>query len=269
LHQKLDGRPLAHPAISPDGSTVAVVTRPAGDDAALTVRVFDVDARRERVLLPGGRAVAGLVFSPDGRRLTALALDGDGERAGKLVVWDVVSGERALTADMESFSRFSGEFGARLAWCPDGSRFAFTTGPWNNAAVAVHNAATGKPLVTMEQPLAGDGGSGRVPCVACSPDGSRVAAYLSPVLAGAPPVVKVWDSVSGKELLTLRPDPAGGGSGARHLTFTGDGRRLLLTELVNAPPQSLGGSTFRSFGRSLRLTTWDATPVTPREGGKP
>jgi serine/threonine protein kinase/WD40 repeat protein len=269
LHQELDGRHRPSPPIWLDGSTVAILTRPTGDGAAPTVRVFDVISRQERpsLPLPGAQAAAGISFSPNGRRVAALAADNDGGATVKLVVWDVGSGERLSAVALEGGGRGPTDFSARIAWSPDGSRFAFRGGPWNNAVVTVHDAAMGKPLVTMEQSLTGDEGSGSIPCVAWSPDGSRIAAYVTGRTGGPPAVVKVWGAAHGKELLTLRPAVTGDASGPRQLAFTEDGHRLLLCDLVtdSAETLSLGGSR----RQSLHLTTWDATPPSEREGKKP
>ena len=131
----------------------------------------------------------------------------------------------------------------------------------------VHDTATGRPLVTMEQPLTGEAVSAASACVAFSPDGRRVAALLAGRAAG-PAAVKVWDAASGKELLALRPASAGGWE-AKRLTFTGDGHRLVFVEFEPDPDTAFGGLRSRGVTRPLLLTTWDATPVAGREPGQP
>src|SRR5438132_700969 len=76
---------------------------------------------------------------------------------------------------------------ARLAWAPDGSRFTFAHGRPGASVIAVYDAATGKKLLTLDQPLAAEPGSYSYPHLACSPDGKRIAAFLVPwALEGAP-----------------------------------------------------------------------------------
>src|SRR5262249_45427774 len=73
-----------------------------------------------------------------------------------------------------------------------------------------------------------EGHTGRVNCVACSPDGKRLAS------ASSDQTVKLWDSQTGNELLSLK----GHTNEVRGLAFSPDGDRLV------------------SAGREIKM--WDA-----------
>src|SRR5262249_47205312 len=62
-----------------------------------------------------------------------------------------------------------------------------------------------------------------------SPDGARYAAMI-PADGDRPSVVKVWDTATGKELISLPLDDARLGS--EHLAFSQDGKRLALAAVV-------------------------------------
>jgi serine/threonine protein kinase/WD40 repeat protein len=272
LRQTLEGRAWPGPAISPDGRLLAVVARPNAEADAYLIRVFDLDARRERspLTLTGVRGVTGTSFSPDGRRLAVMTLSGEVlTSAGKVVVWDVEGGAQLCTVEVPSSARMVGEFVGRFAWSPDGSRFALSRDPSNGARIEVHDAATGRTLVKLDQPVSEDGGASLVPSLAYSPDGRRIAAFLPPQAMWGARVVKVWDAASGKELLTLRPAPNGVAQGSKRLTFTGDGQRLLFAEVVTEAGAPRGSPGVETVTRSLVLTTWDATPLPEREPKKP
>ena len=160
LRQELKRQHLLAVAISPDGRTVASVSRPATDNTPLSVRIFDVDSRREGTPLPvpEGTSIFGLTFSPDGRRLVGLsAFEGQsrGTILGKVIVWDVESGSRLFAADVGSAGQLIGGDESRFAWAPDGSRFACSESS-GGTEVTVYDATTGKPIVTMDRPLSGE-----------------------------------------------------------------------------------------------------------------
>jgi WD40 repeat protein len=275
LHQVVNGRHQAIASISPDGRTAAVATGPTTGTAPPPIRLFDVDARRELapIAVKETMVVLGLSFSPDGRRLLGsvvnvnLTAPQPFQRQPfqrRLVVWDVTSSSQLCTVDVGA----DGPSVVATAWAPDGARFAVAHGRGDDTAVEVHDAATGGSLLTLDQPLAG--GAGRSPPhgLVYSPDGRRIAGYFAPRALGAPPVLKVWDAASGKELLTARPPASESTGGTRQLTFGGDGRRLILAELpTDRRPREVGGGETTS--RALLLTTWDATPLPGREPKKP
>jgi WD40 repeat protein len=269
LHQRLDGRGLALAAVSPDGRVVAAAVLAERGPSA--VRIFDVDGRRERppLTVPGGRTVMGASLSPDGRRLLGQCVTLDRaarEAAEALVLWDVDGGAARTVLETPHVSpSLLGGFAARVAWSPDGSRFALTRGPANGAPITVHDAATGRAVLTLDQPLTGVVDSPAPPCLAYSPDGTRIAGVLPGGAASGPPVLKVWDAACGKELLELRLTAHGSAAGARHLAFSGDGSRLALAESETEPIRSPDFGAAQPVTRSLLLTTWDATPVARRQ----
>jgi eukaryotic-like serine/threonine-protein kinase len=278
LQQTLEGQTRPNPAISPDGRLVAAASRPdAGADTHL-VRVFDLEIRREwpPLSLPGTRGVAGISFSPDGRRIAAMSVASEPKPSGKLTVWDLESGKPLYSLEMPSGARFSGEFAPRFAWSPDGSRFAFSRDPQNGSNIEVFDAAMGQRLLKLDQPVSEEGAS-HVPSLAYSPDGKRIAAFLPPQSMWGARVVKVWDAASGKELLTIRPPPHGTSQSGKRLTFSGDGHRLLCTEILaernqprgDRPPFGGPAVEIESVTRSLALTTWDATPLPRLDSEKP
>jgi WD40 repeat protein len=287
LHQVVDGRHQAMAAISPDGRTVAVAAGPNVGGPPPPVRLFDVDARRELppITLKETMVVLSLGFSPDGRRLLGSITNVDFKAPQafqrRLIVWDVTSGSQLGTVDVggggvatawsPDGTRFAGSGGPSVvatAWSPDGTRFAVAHGRGDDTAIEIHDAATGKSLLTLDQPLAGGAGRSSPHGLVYSPDGRRIAGYFAPRTLGAPPVLKVWDAASGKELLSVRPPAGENAGGTKQLTFGGAGRRLILAELpADRRPREAGGGETTS--RTLLLTTWDATPVTERQPKKP
>jgi GTPase SAR1 family protein len=124
-------------AWSPDGSRLAF-----RDDGGQG-RLIDLSA-------PGGEhrtvalgAAIAMAFAPDGDRLALLALSLTGRtltvvRPGRKMIW-----QQSLQSDrMSNHSE-----GVNLAWSPDGSRLACTTG---TSTVWVIDAATGRPVRQFE-----------------------------------------------------------------------------------------------------------------------
>jgi WD40 repeat protein/tRNA A-37 threonylcarbamoyl transferase component Bud32 len=285
LHQQLDCRAILAATISPDGRTVAVVPRPVVG-AALTIRLFDVDARRERPPLAGTglRAVFGASFSPDGRRLVAVGMgelaaerqsptgpliwNSDRRPPSKLVVWDLEGGPQPSVVQSEPQGPFPAGAGP-LAWASDGSRFAFWHTRRDDSVVEVHDATSGKPLLTLDQPLSRDVPASGPSYLAYSPDGRRIAGYLAARFVGGTPVLKVWDAASGREVLAIRLAPNANAQGAKSLTFTGDGRRLVLAEYGSEFTRSAERGSPSPNVRGVLLRMWDAIPVPDREPKTP
>ena len=156
-----------------------------------------------------------MAWSPDSRRL---AFMGDN---GSVKIW-----EGGTAAAIWTLVAGGTDAGKHLAWSPDGrwlAGSAFTFGP-----VLVWNSTTGKLAKQLH------GHADYVRSVAWSPDSRRL------VSASQDGTVKVWDLLSGQELLTFRGD----GELSRSwmgATFSPDGWRLAASQ----------GSV---------IHVWDATP---------
>ena len=238
------------------------MSRPVRDDTPFAVRIFDVDSRREGTPLPvpEGTSIFGLTFSPDGRRLVGLGSVGG---PAKVIVWSVEGGNRLFAADAGIKGQLIGGDESRFAWAPDGSRFACSKSGENGTAITVHDASTGKPLVTMDRPLPGQTMFGVAPSIAFSPDGKRIAGYLPDLLIGGKPHLRVWDAASGKGC--CRFDVLAWQLLRDQVPDTGDGHRLVLTEQATDSPQFRRPARPEFGSKTLLVTTCDATPVPGRE----
>jgi eukaryotic-like serine/threonine-protein kinase len=205
-------------AFSPDGRFFAATT------AANVVKLWETTTGRELFSLPTSARLtmrpAGLAFSPDGTRLAATTF-------GAVPVWDTRTGQATVTLQGHTGSDVQAvTFDAR------GERLATADA---EGAVKVWDAAGGQELVRMRGrgPGAGlPGGSITEQFLAFSPDGQRLAAADVDLL-------KVWDTLSGQEALTIQPHFEGGFLAG--MTFDPDGRRLFTAA-------------------SSTVKVWDATP---------
>lgn len=165
--------------------------------------------------------VASAAFSPDGKKIVS------GGRDRTLKVWDVETGR-----ELQSFKAHGGGWYDRLgvnsvASSPDGRRLLSggdkEVKMWDAAEVKLVAAPTdfAKRVRSQYRPIE-PGHKGNVNCVAFRPDGHRV------VSGGSDGTVRVWDTASGKELLTLKahvPFPAL--LGVTEVAFSPEGDRLL------------------------------------------
>jgi WD40 repeat protein/serine/threonine protein kinase len=179
-------------AWSPDGRTLAS----AGDDR--TVRLHDSATGQQLTRLVGHKTiVVSLAFSPDGRTLASGATD------DTVRIWDVDAGQAKWILR-----------GRRVAFSPDGTKFATAVSPDNT--VMLWDAATGKELLTLPAPMSTGSNMPEICSVAFAPDGGTLAACNS---RGT---VNLWDltnTVPVRRSITLPGAVA-------QIVFTPEGRHL-------------------------------------------
>jgi WD40 repeat protein len=248
------------PMFSPDGATVSVLQRAQRQNI---LRLFDIKNRREKRAIQFGKADPRfLKFSSDGHRVAAVLQNSSTtglEAAAKVVLCDLATGTQ-----QEIAARVSG-FDSRLAFSPDGKRLLVTYRSLNEYEINLYDTATGKQVGSLYTPdrsgVAGFGGRDvRDPTgPVFSPDGRRVAGIT---FSRQTAVIKVWDTESGKDLLSL-PAPAESTgrtllSSAIHLAFTPDNNRLVA---VRTNGRLLSGSANDAQATPpITVTTYDATP---------
>jgi WD40 repeat protein len=238
-HLKLDGGvAYSRPLFAPDGNSLALVPRPHPNGGPPPpVLVFQVDAdtgpRVLAVLSAGALEGRGARFSPDGRYLAAPVSAGAAAEETKLCVWDLARG----VYDLKTVP-----FGNQVVWSPDGKRVALAGGDPGSAPtrVCVVDPTTGGVPATLEQPLPGPGRQHPgVVALAFSPDRRRLAAV---VRAARPPgrpfvaeEIRVWDTGTGKLVLTHPLAPFRTDWWSAGLAFSADGRGLLFRDLSEVP----------------------------------
>jgi eukaryotic-like serine/threonine-protein kinase len=193
------GRFVQPPPGLPPHSLAVSPARPlaAWPDPSGVIRVWNLAENQLEQDLPRLPShVERLQFSGDGHRL------GVAQRNGKLSVWDIASGARALSTDIGSFS----VGWSRCVFSPGLNRFAFVENR------QVHLAKLDLPGVVA---LLGEHRDS-ISSIAFAPDGGSLAT------ACEDGEVKLWDTDAGAEVAVLQGDRLG----LHSIAFSPDGRRL-------------------------------------------
>jgi eukaryotic-like serine/threonine-protein kinase len=250
--------------MSPDGKSVAIAILRFQKTDRTVVKVFDIETKQERQTIKVPAPVVDtLSFSMDGNRIAGMTMEPINrgsplQISTKLMVWNTLTGDQLWTMDLGSDA-----WGREVAWSPDGSKLAVTGTESGEKGISVLDSASGKLITRLELALSGSEVTGGFrSIISFSPDGKRLAGFLSSTDTLRERQIKVWDSISGKELLTLQtPSGRSNGnsfSGMPCIAFTEDGHRLIACELANESRSSDRGFGLRNT--TLVITTWDATP---------
>ena len=192
--------PIDALAVSPDARIIAL-SASTGEGVRLWAGLGDESAH---AILPAGKNVTALAFSPDGKWL---ATSGGGADGGSVTaLWSLETRKRVASLDGHTAAV------RQIVFSPDGKLLA-TAGA--DKAVRLWSAGDAKCLATLE------GHQLPVTSVSISPDGKRLASA-----AGTHqdrPELKIWDIRRKKQLAEAQ----GHRLGIRQVLFSPDGEWLL------------------------------------------
>jgi WD40 repeat protein/DNA-directed RNA polymerase subunit RPC12/RpoP len=199
--------PIRSICFSPDGK------RLASGSSDGTVKVWDAASGQELLTIKGriegyNYNIRSVCFSPDSKRLAVASYEDN-----TVKVWDAGSGKELLSLEGHKNNVTS------VCFSPDGKRLA--TGSYTEA-LKVWDAMRGREILTIKgQPtrIKGVGQTFWAEGVCFSPDGK----LLARAIHGHGNEVMVWDSMSGKELLSLK----GHAYFITGISFSPDGKRLV------------------------------------------
>ncbi len=165
--------PILCLASSVDGKSIAT----GGADN--TIILWDVEMGRQRLSLSGhSGAVLAIAFSQDGQRLVS------GSKDETVRLWGTQSGKAMMT-----FTGHGGEI-RTVAFNRNGKRILSGS---TDKKIRIWEVDTGQNTLTLVDHM------GSLTAVAFSPDDKRLASANTQM-------VKLWDSKTGQELITFRPN---------------------------------------------------------------
>jgi WD40 repeat protein/Flp pilus assembly protein TadD len=194
--------PVRGVAVSPDGSLVAGASAIWGDDRQGEIRVFDTKSGELKWKLVGHPGpVMRVEFDVTGQRLLSVGtVFTSAGKPGKVIVWDLASGEPICT--VEGVSSMVAKFS------PDGKFFAVGS---NTGVLSVHDSQTGKVLSRR------NAHQGNVFDVAFWPDGRHI------VSGGRDGDLHVWDTEKLESVTSVT-----GLADVRRVTCCGDGKKVAI-----------------------------------------
>ena len=185
---------LTNAAYNPDGRRIATAIENN------QVKVWDSATGRELFTLAGhSRTVLQVNFSPDGARIVSASRDGTAR------IWNIFPGRELLT--LVNGPPIASNIGARLTYSPDGTSIAVAYSDPDRQSLGSDDRQVVAPSEWTYR-------CGELHCVQL--DGTRIATASNDGTA------KIWDAVSGKELLTL----SGHKDWVLSVAFSPDGSRI-------------------------------------------
>jgi WD40 repeat protein/serine/threonine protein kinase len=180
------------------------------------VTVWDTETGKLLASLKHSGPVRALVFNADGTRLVCGGeIANRLEKPADLKVWDLETGK--VIFELEG--HIPGIAG--VCYSPDGTRITSLAGNMygKSAEIKVWDALTGKEIHNLYgSAVEGGLGKGIVGGLAYSPDGKRIA-------AGVTQMLNVWDTDSGKVVLSFRAHQ----HAITSLAYSPDGKRIATT----------------------------------------
>ena len=192
LKFKRDGIGGNSVAFSPDSKHIilADTKKEIGSTVIRGYTVWDIATRKKASYLKGGDW--DVAYSPDGKRIYTGG-----------AVWNAATGHRMLT--------LKGDASGSAAFSPDGKHIITDGTVWD--------AVTGQRTLTLRGLKEG------INSVAFSPDGKRIVTGTGSwglLRTNAENAVKIWDAMSGRELLSIK----GYTKAVRCVAFSPDGKRI-------------------------------------------
>jgi len=247
--------------------------RLASGSSDRTVKLWDTTSGQQtHALTENSAAVTSVAFSQDGKRLQSVSYD------ETVKVWDLTRMLPATTGqELPTFvERTSPSLRLQIGYVTgmtlsaDGNKLALAV--YDGTAETTDSVSVWDAM-SLQEPLALNGPTGRVRSLAFSLDGKRLAS------AGDDQTVKVWDATSGQEIFTLK----GHTDDITSVTFSHDGKRLASasidrtvkvwdatsgqesltlkgsTDAVWNAAFSADGNRLASANRNRTLKVWDTT----------